>query len=139
MYALDSSRTIDWTLAGVPGGIPTRTTVYTTLAAGATASQIASAISSCPSGQVVMLSAGTYTLTGSINIPTGKSGVTLRGAGPRKGSAGTILTAPSGGNAIRTTENIFPYASGNTPPSGSILMTSGYTKGLSTLGLGLTT
>jgi len=129
MYTLDSSRTIDWTLAGVPGGIPNRTTVWTTLAAGSTAAQIASAISACPSGQVVMLSAGTYTLTGTINIPAGKSGVTLRGAGPRKGSAGTILTSPNGGNAIRTSENVFPYGSGDTPPSGSILLTSGYTKG----------
>jgi hypothetical protein len=75
---LDPSRAIDWSKAGVSGGIPIRTTVCATLGPGATLSQINSAISSCPSGQVVYLSSGSYTVSGSI-VP--KSGVTLRGAG----------------------------------------------------------
>ena len=65
---------------GVQGGIPIRTTVYQTLNPGATAAQINSAIASCPAGQVVYLSAGTYNLSGAINLT--KSNVTLRGAGP---------------------------------------------------------
>ena len=34
----------DWTMAGVLGGIPDRTTIYTTLNPGATAAQIQTAI-----------------------------------------------------------------------------------------------
>lgn len=76
---MDSSRGVDWSAAGVTGGIPTnRTTICSTLSAGASTTTINNAISGCASGQVVYLSSGTYTMTGSI-IP--KSGVTLRGAG----------------------------------------------------------
>ncbi len=74
------SRMIDWSSAGVEGGIPNRTTVCATLSPGASASQINNAISSCPSGQVVSLAAGTYNLSGMIEFYQ-KSGVTLRGAG----------------------------------------------------------
>ena len=78
---IGSGRAIDWSGAGVVGGIPTRTTICATLNPGATASQINSAMSSCPSGQVVFLNAGTYNLAGGI-VLTNKSNVTLRGAGP---------------------------------------------------------
>lgn len=76
------SRMIDWSQSGVIGGIPNRTTICATLSPGASASQINSAISSCPSGGVVYLNAGTYNLSGGISL--NKSGVTLRGAGPAK-------------------------------------------------------
>jgi hypothetical protein len=75
---LDPSRAVDWTQAGVVGGIPTRTTICSTLSSGASAAQINSAISSCPSGQVVFLNAGTYNLSTGIVM---KSNVTLRGSG----------------------------------------------------------
>jgi len=73
-----SSRATDWSGAGVTGGIPTRTTICATLNPGATAAQINSALASCPSGQVVMLNAGTYNLSQTINL---RSNVTLRGQG----------------------------------------------------------
>jgi len=77
---LAPTRAINWSNAGVPGGIPSRTSICSTLSAGASVSQINSAISACPSGQVVYLNAGTYSgLSGIIQM---KSGVTLRGAGP---------------------------------------------------------
>jgi hypothetical protein len=76
---VSASRSIDWRTAGVSGGIPVRNTICATLSPGATAAQINSAISSCPAGQVVKLNAGTYNITG-IDF-TGKSNVTLRGAG----------------------------------------------------------
>jgi len=76
---LASSRATDWSVAGVSGGIPTsRSTNCATLSAGATAAQINSAIAACPSGQVVFLNAGTYSLSTGIVM---KSNVTLRGAG----------------------------------------------------------
>jgi len=78
---LDPSRAIDWTTAGVLGGIPARATVCTTESPGVTYTQINTDISNCSVGDVVYLSAGTYTLAGGIIM---KSGITLRGAGADK-------------------------------------------------------
>lgn len=86
------ARATDWSLAGVTGGIPNRTTICATLNAGSTAAQINSAIASCPSGQVVMLGAGTFNLSGAINIR--RSDVTLRGQG-----MSTVLNFTSGSGA----------------------------------------
>jgi hypothetical protein len=79
---LDPTRAIDWSGAGVVGGIPTRTTVCSTLNPGATAAQINAAIAACPSGQVVSLTAGTYSIADDGIVM--KSGVTVRGAGADK-------------------------------------------------------
>src|ERR1700739_4365946 len=75
---IDPTRAIDWSSVG-SGVVQTRTTICSTLGtAGQSASyaqsvasaQINSAIAACPSGQVVYLNAGTYTLS---------SGFSLRG------------------------------------------------------------
>jgi PKD repeat protein len=88
---LPASRTLAGTgswhgLVGVPGGIPNRTAIYTTIPAGAAVSTVQNAINACPSGQVVLLSAGNYSWSGSLNM---KSGVTLRGAGQNA----TVITS----------------------------------------------
>ncbi len=88
---LAPSRATGWSQAGVTGGIPTRTTICATLNPGATVSQINSAISACPSGQVVLLNAGAYSLSGSIIM---RDNVTLRGQG-----MSTILTFNSQGGS----------------------------------------
>lgn len=88
---IDPSRAVDWSNAGVRGGIPSRTTTCATFNPGATSTQINSAIASCPSGQVVFLNAGTYSGLSGIML-NGKSGVTLRGAGADK----TFLVFTSG-------------------------------------------
>jgi len=77
---LSPERAADWSKAGMPEGIPNRTTIFKTLAPGATADEINAAIASCPSGQVVLLSAGTYPLSSSIDFAN-HGDVTLRGAG----------------------------------------------------------
>jgi hypothetical protein len=77
---IDSSRRIDWSQAGMIGGMPNRTTICATLNPGATVSQINSAIAACTNG-VVSLTAGTYALSAGIDF-AGRSNVTLRGAGP---------------------------------------------------------
>jgi hypothetical protein len=77
---LSPERAADWSRAGVPGGIPSRTTIFKTLAPGVTADQISVAIASCPSGQVVFLGPGTYELSTGIDFAN-HSNVTLRGAG----------------------------------------------------------
>ncbi|MGZ3743176.1 MAG: hypothetical protein ACXWRE_03620 [Pseudobdellovibrionaceae bacterium] len=76
---LSPNRAINWSTAGVVGGIPNRSTVCATLNQGATLAQINNAISNCPSGQVVSLTAGKYNLGAGMIIL--KSGVSLRGAG----------------------------------------------------------
>ena len=67
------------------GGIPTRTTVCSTLnPRGGTSddtAQIQAAINACPAGQVVQLAAGTF-LVNSGNYLLINKGITLRGAGP---------------------------------------------------------
>jgi hypothetical protein len=83
---VDPARAIDWSQAGVVGGIPARTMVCATLNPGATAAQINAAITACPSGQVVSLAAGAYAISDDGIVM--KSGVTLRGAGADK----TLLT-----------------------------------------------
>jgi hypothetical protein len=70
------------------GGIPNRTAMYTTLQASAygngsqdASAGIQAAIDACPVGQVVGLSAGTFTVNNYLLI---NKGITLRGAGPGK-------------------------------------------------------
>ncbi|MGZ6398654.1 MAG: hypothetical protein ACXWRZ_16955 [Bdellovibrio sp.] len=76
---LEPNRVTVWNQAGVPGGIPLRSTLCATLNPGVTIDQINSAISNCPAGQVVFLNAGSYKLgAGTIQL---QSNVTLRGAG----------------------------------------------------------
>src|SRR6266576_299557 len=62
---ISAARRIDWTQAGIVGGVPNRTTTCATLNPGATFTQINNAIAACNSG-VVFLNAGTYNLSGGI-------------------------------------------------------------------------
>jgi hypothetical protein len=80
------------------GGIPSRTKVCATVQASTygngaqdATSGISSAISACPAGQVVQLSAGVFTINGGNYLLLNK-GITLRGAGPGK----TILQKTDG-------------------------------------------
>ena len=76
---LATNRAIDWSQAGIPGGIPTRTTVCATVTAGASTATIQTAVNNCPVGQVVSFGAGSFTLTTSLRV---NKGVVLRGQGP---------------------------------------------------------
>jgi hypothetical protein len=93
---LSSSRAIDWRNAGLPATYPDGETTpnpwtppvrtaCSTLSPGATVAQINTALSSCGAGHAVLLNAGTYNLSGTINLP---SNVTLRGSG----ASGTTIT-----------------------------------------------
>lgn len=88
---IDPSRAINWSNAGIPGGIPNRTVICATLNPGATSAKIDAAIASCPANGVVYLNAGTYSIASGISF-NGTSNVTLRGAGPEK----TILDFTGG-------------------------------------------
>jgi chitodextrinase len=76
-------------IAGVSGGIPNRTQIYTTLTSGATVSQINAAIASCPSNSVVHLPAGTYNINNYIYLQ--RDGVTLRGDTDANGVPTTVF------------------------------------------------
>ncbi|MGH9433963.1 MAG: hypothetical protein ACRD3T_20735, partial [Terriglobia bacterium] len=72
---LDPSRAIDWSNAGIPGGIPNRTTVCSTVPPSGRSdatdmNNIDNAIASCPASEVVMLETGTYTVTGGLTFGT---------------------------------------------------------------------
>ena len=79
---LPADRMTTWN-PGVAGGIPARTTVCRTVSppGGDATATIQAAIDACPAGQVVQLSAGTYTINGGNYLLINK-GITLRGAGP---------------------------------------------------------
>jgi len=87
LSSLGPDRRTTWN-AGVAGGIPARSTVCRTVdaatygngASDATAG-IQAAIDACPAGQVVQLSAGTFTVNGGNYLLVSK-GITLRGSGP---------------------------------------------------------
>ena len=94
---LPSDRTTTWNpgLMSV-GGIPNRTNIYTTVQAstygnGAQDASVGiqAAIDACPAGQVVKLSAGTFTVNNYLLI---NKGITLRGNGP----GSTILQKTNG-------------------------------------------
>ena len=91
---LSPKQAIDWSNAGV-GAIPARKTNCAKLTPSATLAQINAALASCPSGETVFLAAGTYSISGTVIVP---SNVTLRGAGADR----TILNAigTGGGDVI---------------------------------------
>jgi hypothetical protein len=122
-----SSNRVDWipgVTVGVPGGIPSRSTIFTNYTSSATAAQINSGLVACPSNQVVLLGSGTFTLNSTLLIAT--DGVTLRGGGPTTTTLNSsddpvILINGVGGNA------------GATPMTVSNSLSSGYTKGSSNI------
>jgi len=123
-YSIPASRSVTWEgNVGVKGDIPTRTTIYKTLSpsGGDDTSTVQTAISGCPSGQVVKLNAGTFNISSPINV---KSGVTLRGAG----MGSTIIKGISGMSGAY----VIGFNAGSSLGS-SIDITAGSSKGSSTI------
>lgn len=77
---LDPSRAIDWSAAGVKGGIPTNYTLCATINPGTSAASMNSTIAGCANNTYVLLTSGTYSLSQSIEIH--RSNVLVVGAGP---------------------------------------------------------
>ena len=135
---LSPSRAIDWSNAGIPGGIPNRTSICATINASTygngssdSTSGIQSALNNCPSGQVVSLSTGTFLVNGQLNIP---SNVTLRGQGANltilnaKGTSGNVVNLGTGGPNLGSLPSV-SIAGGTAAGSTSITLIS--TSGLS--------
>jgi hypothetical protein len=100
------TRMTDWTKPGMTskGGIPYRTTIYKTLSplGGGQMDdpQINAAITACPDGQVVQLTAGVFNINGNnAAILINRGNVTLRGVGPgqglAKGNGGVFVVDPT--------------------------------------------
>src|SRR6266705_1044556 len=79
---LNPTRAIDWTQAGVQGGIPSATWTQcgSTIAAGASAATINTVIQNCTANHFVLLGPGTFNLSSGITFAS-KDNVVLRGAG----------------------------------------------------------
>ena len=81
---LPADRTVDWSQAGVAGGIPNVTTIFTNMSGldntGNTdiSAALNAAIVACPSNQVVSIPPGLFLTTGAIGIG---NGVVVRGQG----------------------------------------------------------
>src|SRR5579871_6351613 len=139
---LHPSRAINWQRAnvGVSGGIPTSyTQCGSTIAAGASSAQITSAISGCAANTYVLLGAGTFNLSSSIQI-VGKSNVALRGSGPAStklvfsgAGSGGIFSAPIW---IANAPAISADSAGAQPGgSNSCTWTAGFAQGATTVTL----
>src|SRR5271157_484064 len=163
---LDPSRAVDWSTAGIPGGIPARATVCTDWYNGSGIPSIGtgnngdyyfrtdvghasaeykistgtwsptgneftvdvnSALSACPSGEVVSLNSGTYYVGANVTVP---SNVTLRGAGANltvlkaEGTSGAVVTLGSTSVYPQISSSV-PIISGATAGSTSIVVSSG--------------
>lgn len=131
---ISSARRIDWTQAGITGGIPYRKTICATLSPGATFTQINSAIAACNNG-VVFLNPGTYNLAGGI-VFNNKSNVTLRGSGPDqtflKFTAGSSCGGLGGDLCMINSD---PDCAGCGSPSNVSNWTAGYAAGAATITL----
>ncbi len=138
---ISPTRAIDWTQAGIQGGIPDAnwTQCGSTIAAyNGSASTITSQLAKCSANQFVQLGPGTFTLTGQITFPT-TGNVVLRGMGPDttfivptslsncsqapypspicvQSSDGTYITSPS--------RNIYAWKAGYTQGTNSITLSS---------------
>ena len=126
--AIGPARRIDWSQAGVSGGIRQRQDgTCARLGPAATAFEINRAIAACRNG-VVFLDAGVYTLTGGITF-RGTSGVTLRGAGPERTILRFTGSDPCGGYRAGICVQGSDVWSGNIPAGNVRTWTAAYGKG----------
>jgi hypothetical protein len=119
---LSSSRAVDWSRAGVLGGIPsgswtqcTNSQCQTVTNAGtsATAAQILAALQNAPANTYVLLGPGTYSLTTGICVK-GASNVELRGSGANStflvftGAAGCMGGMGSASIGFQSNDTTYP-------------------------------
>ena len=125
-------RAVDWTQAGIPGGLPdgSWTQCGSTVAAySGSASAINSALANCGANKYVLLGPGTFNLSSSIIFPTGGY-VVLRGSGADQ----TFLsfTGSTGGSCMGLVSLICLASSDQTyvnqPPANIYTWSTGYTQ-----------
>lgn len=127
-----------WAAAGVPGGIPTRSTIYTTITStGDTTdrtTEINTALADCPSDQVVLLGPGSFTTLGTIGVgsvsSSGKSNITLRGSVNLDGSPATTIDSRSSSSIAVAVGTGYTY---NWPTAGADVTAATLTKGATSI------
>jgi len=132
---ISPARAADWSVAGIPRGIPSGswTQCGATINPPASAATINAAIASCGTNHYVLLGPGTFNLTAGISFPRNTTGhVALRGSG----SNSTFLVFGSGSTGINCggfTNALFCIQSSDgTYPGGApnvVNWTGGYAKG----------
>ena len=132
---INSSRAINWSNAGVVGGIPNRNNVCQTIAAySGSATAINNAIGTCGAGNVLMLGAGTFNLSSGITFGS-TNNVTLRGQGANStfivftGSTSCAGINPNicmGGssNSVGAEQNVCDWTSGYSAGTTSITLSN---------------
>jgi len=129
------SRSIDWTNVGVhladgSRGIPSVTQICAAVSPGGMSDAtgtLQAAVDACPAGQVVMLSAGTYTLQGSLIVD---HGIVLRGSGPK-----STTVVENGENIIFSSVPGTGGLGGEPYPRHAVDWTAGYGQGETTITL----
>ena len=128
---IDPSRAINWSQAGVPGGIPNRTVQCgpTIAAYTGTADAINNAIAACSAGQFVQLGAGTFHLSSGITwwVNSPVNNVTLRGMGANQTSL--VFTGDTSCNGLTSLVCIAGTNSGVGNPQNVCDWTAGYSRG----------
>ena len=135
---LAPARAVDWTNAGVPGGVPSGswancvTTACNTALSTPTAANINAACASAPARSVVQIPATTITLNASIHCNT--SNVVLRGAGTTQTTInlnGNNVLMGNGSGAQGSTPTGLGSTSLSTLTLGSTVLTVGSVSGMS--------
>jgi hypothetical protein len=146
---IDPSRAIDWSAAGVVGGIPdagwsqcgTTIAPYGTLGSPGSPAFINSAIAACGANQYVLLGTGTFYLNSRIDF-AGKSNTVIKGMGADQ-TVVKYTTGPGtgcwglGGGVCIMNGDIQAPAFGNL--AGTANWTAGYAKGATSITLSNTT
>jgi len=128
---IPADRRVEWD-AGVPGGIPHRTDIFCNVKVNIPGSSeiaygdgvtddfsaINTAITLCPAGKVVYIPTGTYKISSRFTF-NNKNNITIRGDGP----GNTILKSSAGSTFY------FGRSEYNIPPTRIMNITSGFTKG----------
>ncbi len=143
---LDPSRAVDWSQAGISGGIPDAgwSQCGSTIAPySGSATTINNALAACPANHYVLLGAGTFTLSSGILWSNSK--VVLRGSGPNsttlKFSAGTSCSGYSEDVCIQAASNVYDNSNSVLPPCGGggssncATWTGGYAQGSTSITL----
>ncbi len=130
---LNNNQRTDWSYAGVPGGVPNRTSIYTTLTptGGNDTTLIQNALNAAGANQVVKLNPGVFHITSTISIPSNK---VLRGSGSANDSNRTTISfdsATAGIFLIGTAFGLTPWSSPQ--PTNWVDWTGGYTDGTKTI------
>jgi len=116
-------------IIGVTGGIPTGQTIYTNFSSSDSMATIKSGYDNCPSNQVVLLAAGTYTYASSLFLK--KDGVVLRGSVDGNGRPSTIFNGPF----ISILEGDPAFDTSNPGVWNTVAVNAGATRGSTTITL----